>query len=117
MRHRVKGRKFGLKRKQRGALLRSLARALVIEGQILTTEARAKTLRAYIDKLMRLAQGASPVTLNRLLGREQSAQIIVGLNKIADKLTGRTSGFTTIVKAPPRKSDAAAMAVVKFIDQ
>lgn len=115
MRHRVKGRKFGRKREQREALFRSLVRALVVEGEILTTEARAKTLRGYVDRLVRKAQEASPVTLERSLAQEHAAEIITGLKTIAKNLAGRISGFTTIVKAPPRKSDAASMAIVKFV--
>ena len=63
-----KGKKFGRKRDQRKALLRSLARALVLHGRISTTEAKAKELRTFIEPMITKSKIGSVQTI-RFFGR------------------------------------------------
>ena len=52
MRHGNNNRKFGRSRDERTALLRGLAISLICEGKIKTTEAKAKELRSFADRLV-----------------------------------------------------------------
>lgn len=116
MRHHNYNRKLGLKSGPRRALLRSLAEALIMRGRIKTTEAKAKELRPFIE---RLVTKAKPGTLaaRRLvisgLGTALRAKKLV--DTIAPKYATRPGGYTRVIKLPPRKSDGAKMAIIEFV--
>ena len=79
---RTNARKFGRIRKVRKALMRSLAYALISKGKIETTEAKAKSLRPFVEKLIteaKLAQGVIPELL-KPLSAEVMAQRWPSLN-------------------------------------
>jgi large subunit ribosomal protein L17 len=116
MRHHNNVRKFGRKTDERKALLRSLAEGLISHGKITTTEAKAKELRPYIEKLITKAKTDS-VASRRLvvsrLGTKARADDL--FTKIAGRYTDRPGGYTRIIKLPARKSDAAPMAVIELV--
>ena len=115
MRHGNTNRKFGRKTDERRALLRSLARSLVLEGRIKTTEARAKEVRPMVEKLV--TKGRSATLSNRralisALGDEKTAAKLIAT---AGNYENRPGGYLRIVKMAPRKGDAAKMAIIEFI--
>jgi large subunit ribosomal protein L17 len=118
MRHRVGGRKLQRTSSHRAALFRNMSAALIKHEQITTTVAKAKELRPYVEKLVTLAKkgGLSNRRLAhaRLLDDTQ-------LKKLFDVLAGRyaerNGGYTRIVKAGIRASDAAPMAIIEFVDR
>lgn len=115
MRHLKKGRKFGRKRDQRRALMRSLARNFIEKEKIRTTEAKAKELRPFIEKFITRAK-IDNLTNRRLLisriGEKPTNKIF---KQIAPKYKERKGGYTRIIKLPPRKSDASKMAIIEFV--
>ncbi|MFA5987802.1 MAG: 50S ribosomal protein L17 [Candidatus Paceibacterota bacterium] len=116
MRHHNSNRKFGRKTDQRRALLRVLATSLVKHGKIKTTEAKAKELRPFVEKLVSLGR-ANTVASKRLLvskfgGVSSAVTKTVGWSS---KYADRKGGYTRIVKLPPRKSDGSKMAVIEFV--
>ncbi|MBI2046458.1 MAG: 50S ribosomal protein L17 [Parcubacteria group bacterium] len=119
MRHHKTIRKFGRVKKVREALLRSLARALVTNGKITTTEAKAKELRPFIEKLVTKAKhetvASRRIVAARLggVGEINSAKML--FDTIAPKYKNRAGGYTRIIKMAPRKSDASKMAVIEFV--
>lgn len=119
MRHHNTIRKFGRVKNQREALLRSLARALIAEGKITTTEAKAKELRPFIEKLVTRAKNATLASrrliVARLGGGEEKNPTKTLINSIAPKYKNRPGGYTRITKIAPRKSDASKMAVIEFV--
>lgn len=115
MRHGNVNRKFGRERGQRAALLKSLARSLVIKGKIKTTEAKAKEIRPLVEKLITKAK--EPTLANRRslivsLGAPVTANKII---RMAGAYTERKGGYLRITKMGPRKGDAAKMAVIEFV--
>ena len=56
MRHRKAGRKLGRNSAQRQALLRQLAISMILHERLTTTEAKAKTLRPVVEKLVTIAR-------------------------------------------------------------
>lgn len=118
MRHHNQNRKFGRKSNVRRAFMRSLARALVMEGRIVTTEPRAKELRPYVEKMITTAKGGNHVTNTRILAAHMGGQVDVAqklVKDIAPKYSDRTGGYTRILKMPARASDAAPMALIEFV--
>ena len=116
MRHHNANRKFGRPANQRRALLRSLAEGLIEHGRITTTEAKAKELRPYIEKLVtnaRVGTVASRRLVTARLGTATRADKLV--KEIAPKYKERPGGYTRIIKLPPRRSDSARMAMIEFV--
>lgn len=117
MRHHKKGRTFGRERKVRVALLRSLARSLIEHERIVTTEAKAKELRPFVERLLTYGKKASlaheRLIVSRLGGGRVEARKLI--STISPRYKDRHGGYTSIVKLPVRKSDSAKMASIRFI--
>ncbi|MBA3551002.1 50S ribosomal protein L17 [Patescibacteria group bacterium] len=115
MRHHNANRKFGLKADQRKALLRSLAQALVVREKIQTTEAKAKELRPYVERLITRSR-VSNVATRRFLVTQIGAQ---GAKKLVEtlgpKFKDRNGGYTRIIKLPQRISDGSLMAQIELV--
>lgn len=118
MRHRVGGRKLQRTASHRAALFRNMAAALIKHEQILTTTAKAKELRPYVEKLITLAKkgGLSNRRLAhaRLLDDTQLKKLF---DVLATRYADRNGGYTRIIKAGIRASDAAPVAYIELVDR
>lgn len=115
MRHHNRNKKLGRIRKQRRALLRSLVHSLARDGKIKTTEAKAKTVRPFVERLISLSRKdslASRRLIGRRLGSEKNAALLI--KNTASRFAERKGGYTRIVKAGVRRSDGAKMAVIEL---
>jgi large subunit ribosomal protein L17 len=118
MRHRVGGRKLQRTSSHRQALFRNMAAALIKHEQITTTLAKAKELRPYVEKLVTLAKRGG--LSNRRLAQSRlmdDAQLVKLFDVLAPRYEARPGGYVRIVKAGIRSSDAAAMAIIEFVDR
>src|SRR5690606_14730976 len=113
MRHGHGGRKLQRKSAHRTALLRNMAAAMIKHEQIKTTTPTAKELRPYVEKLITLAKrgGLSNRRLahSRLLDEPQERKLF---EVLAERYAGRDGGYTRIIKAGIRASDAATHAYI-----
>ena len=118
MRHRVGHRKLQRTSSHRIALFRNMAAALIKHEQITTTTAKAKELRPYVEKLVTLAKkgGLSNRRLaqGRLMDETQLAKLF---DVIGPRYAKRAGGYTRIIKAGIRTSDAAPIAIIEFVDR
>jgi large subunit ribosomal protein L17 len=118
MRHGHGGRKLQRKSGHRAALLRNMAAALIKHEQILTTTPKAKELRPYVEKLITLAKhgGLSNRRLahSRILDEAQEKKLF---EVLAARYADREGGYTRVIKAGIRASDAAPMAVIELVDR
>jgi large subunit ribosomal protein L17 len=118
MRHKISGRKLSRKSQHRTALFRNMAAALIKHEQIITTTAKAKELRPYVEKLVTLAKrgGLSNRRLAhaRLLDETQERKLF---EVLAERYADREGGYTRVVKAGLRASDAAPIAVIELVDR
>ncbi len=118
MRHGISGRKLSRKSQHRKALFRNMAAALIKHEQILTTTAKAKELRPYIEKLITLAKrgGLSNRRLAqaRLLDETQLKKLF---DVLAERYADREGGYTRVIKAGIRASDAAPIAYIELVDR
>jgi large subunit ribosomal protein L17 len=118
MRHRVGGRKLQRTSSHRLALFRNQAAALIKHEQITTTLAKARELRPYVEKLVTLGKRGG--LANRRLAHarlQDDAQLVKLFEVLAERYADRAGGYTRIVKAGIRASDAAAMAIIEFVDR
>jgi len=117
MKHHKRQRKLGRERNQRAALIRSLARSLVRDEAITTTEAKAKELRPYIEEVVTKAREDSlasrRLVIKRLGGDADLAKKLI--EDIAPQYKERPGGYTRITKLPVRVKDAAKMAQISFV--
>ncbi|VVT11303.1 50S ribosomal subunit protein L17 [Sphingomonas sp. EC-HK361] len=118
MRHRVGGRKLQRTSAHRIALFRNMSAALIKHEQITTTVAKAKELRPYIEKLITLAKKGG--LSNRRLAHSRlldDAQLVKLFDVLAARYADRNGGYTRIIKAGIRASDASPMAIIEFVDR
>jgi len=118
MRHRVGGRKLQRTASHRTALFRNQAAALIKHEQITTTLAKAKELRPYVEKLVTLAKKGG--LANRRLAQARlldETQLKKLFDVLAARYANRNGGYTRIVKAGIRASDAAPIAIIEFVDR
>jgi len=118
MRHRVGGRKLQRTSAHRIALFRNMSAALIKHEQITTTTAKAKELRPYVEKLITLAKKGG--LSNRRLAHARlldDAQLVKLFDVLAARYADRNGGYTRIIKAGVRASDASPMAIIEFVDR
>ena len=118
MRHRVGGRKLQRTSAHRAALFRNMAAALIKHEQITTTLAKAKELRPYVEKLVTL--GKKGGLSNRRLAHARlldDAQLTKLFDVLASRYADRAGGYTRVIKAGIRASDASPIAVIEFVDR
>jgi len=117
MRHHHKGRTLGRDKKQREALLRSLARSLVIHERISTTEAKAKELRPFMEKLVTRSKADTVANRRIVSSRIHDASATKKLfSAIGPRYKERAGGYTRIVKRTKRgANDARKMAYIAFV--
>jgi ribosomal protein L17 len=118
MRHRVGGRKLGRTSSHRTAMFRNMAAALIKHEQITTTLPKAKELRPYVEKLITLATKGG--LSNRRLAHARlldDTQLVKLFDVLAKRYQERAGGYTRVIKAGLRASDAAPMAVIELVDR
>ena len=118
MRHGISQRKLGRKTGHRKALFRNMAAALIKHEQIQTTLPKAKELRPYIEKLITLAKRGG--LSNRRLAQSRlldDAQLKKLFEVLAERYSDREGGYTRIIKAGYRASDASQMAIIELVDR
>ncbi|MBI2618445.1 50S ribosomal protein L17 [Candidatus Kaiserbacteria bacterium] len=117
MKHTAHGRKFGRVRKERKALLRSLARALILHGKIETTEAKAKEVQRFVEKLVTKSNvgtlASYRLVLSRLGGEIRVAKQLK--ETVAPKYANRKGGYTRVTKIHAPSHDARKKAIIEFI--
>ncbi|MCH7640659.1 50S ribosomal protein L17 [Patescibacteria group bacterium] len=119
MKKRVFGRKFSRGSGGRRALFRSLIRALVSEGSIVTTLSKAKTVRHKTEKMVSLTKKGGVEARRRvysLLGNDRDTTDSL-FDKIAPNFKDRAGGYLRIVKLPSRRGDAVGMARLEWVKE
>lgn len=116
MRHHNSNRKLGLKRKGRTALLRTMAVSLLRDERINTTEAKARELRSYVEKIITKGKTDSLASRRLVISKIGQTRTTDKLFKtIGPKYQSRAGGYTRIIKLPNRQSDGSKMAQIELV--
>jgi large subunit ribosomal protein L17 len=117
MRHGDKVKNLGRKKAHRDALLSNLACQLIEHKKIVTTVAKAKALRVYVEPL--ITKGKSNTTHQRrvVFSYLQDKEAIKELfSNVAEKVGGRPGGYTRVIKLGSRPGDNAEQALIELVD-
>lgn len=110
-------RKLGRPTAHRMMMLRNLVTSLLENGRIVTTEAKAKEVRSLAEKMITLGKKNTLHTKRQALSFITKREVVVKLfDEIAPKYAERNGGYTRIIKAAPRRGDAAPMAILELVD-
>lgn len=117
MRHGDKIKNLSRTKAHRDALLSNLAIALITHKKIVTTVAKAKALRVYVEPL--ITKGKTNTTHQRRVvfsHLQDKAAVTELFSTIAEKVAGRPGGYTRIIKLGARPGDNAELALIELVD-
>ncbi len=117
MRHGNKINHLGRTTSHRHAMLSNMATSLIISKRIVTTVAKAKELRKYIEPLVTKAKNDSTHSRRmvfRYLQNKEGVKELFG--NVANKVADRPGGYTRILKTGNRLGDNAEMCMMEFVD-
>jgi len=118
MRHGVAGVKLGRTPAHRRALFRNLVTALLEHEVVRTTDAKAKELRRWGDRMITLGKQGTLHARRRAASIIQRRSVLKKLfDEIAPRFDGRAGGYTRVVKLGVRRGDAAALSIVELVEQ
>jgi large subunit ribosomal protein L17 len=112
-----KGRRFGGSPAHERLILANLATSLFRHGRITTTEAKARRLRPFAEHLITKAKQGTLHARRQVLTvvRDRDVSTVL-FDEIGPRYANRPGGYTRIVKAGPRRGDAAPMAIIELVE-
>lgn len=113
-----KGRRFGGSPAHQRHILANMATALFEHGQVRTTEAKARVLRPFAEKLITKAKKGDLHNRRLVLRTIRDKEVVhVLFTEIAPRFAERPGGYTRITKLSPRKGDNAPMAMIELVTE
>ena len=123
MRHQVAGRSLGRDTTHRKALFRNLIKSLYTHERIMTTEAKARAIRAEAEKLITKAKHGIAEGGNRVHAQRQLVAVLNDktlakkvFDEFAPRYAARNGGYTRMIKLGKRQGDAADMVILELVD-
>src|SRR5580658_2446019 len=115
MRHQNTGRKLSRTSAHRKALFANLCLSLIAHERIRTTDAKAKDLRRFADRMVTLGKQGDLAARRRAFAFLQSRDAVKKLfDEIAPRFKDRNGGYTRVVKFGHRRGDATMLSVIEF---
>ena len=117
MAHRVAGRKLGRPTDHRLALFRNLVTDLLRYEKIITTEAKAKEVRGFTERMITLGKRGGLSARRQALRFVYDKKVVEKIfDELAPRYSGRPGGYTRLIKIEPRTGDGAHMAQLELVD-
>ena len=111
----VQARKLHRVRKQRRARVRIMASNLILKSRIKTTEAKAKTVKPFVERLVTVAKKGTLDSNRRLASFLPKEAVKVMMTKIGPAYKDRKGGYTRIIRIGQRVSDNSRMVFLEFV--
>ena len=117
MRHGDKINNLGRKKAHRDALLSNLACQLITYKRIITTVAKAKALRVYVEPLITKSKENTTHQRRIVFSYLQDKAVVAELfSTVSEKIAGRPGGYTRVIKLGTRPGDNAEVAMIELVD-
>src|SRR5438067_6205450 len=117
MRHGDKINNLGRKKEHRDALLSNLACQLIEHKRIVTTLAKAKALRVYVEPLITKSKQNTTHQRRVVFSYLQDKEVVAELfSTVSEKIGGRPGGYTRVIKLGTRPGDNAEVAMIELVD-
>lgn len=111
-----KGARLGGSASHQKHILSNLAAQLIQHGAINTTDAKAKMLRPYVEKIITKAKAGTVADRRNVLKLIPNKEVVAYLfNELAPKFEGREGGYTRTIKLENRKGDNAPMSQISLV--
>lgn len=117
MRKNVFGRRFKRDTNERKALFKSLMSSLVLDGRIKTTEAKAKSIKSGVEKLVTKAKKRGEESERYLSAHLTSPAIDKVIGQIAPQFNDRPGGYTRLVRVGNRITDSAPLVIMEWTEE
>ena len=110
-------RKLGRETRQRRSILAGLTKTVIMEGSVVTTEARAKEVRKFVDKMITYGKRGTLVSRRKALAFLHNDNEVVSkvFNELAKKYETRNGGYTRIIKLKERIGDDALIVRLELV--
>ena len=110
-------RKLGRDNKHRRSMLANLTKDVINNERVITTETRAKEVRKFVDKMITYGKDGSLVARRKALAflHNDKATVSKVFDDLAKRYENRNGGYTRIYHLPPRRGDAADMALIQLV--
>jgi len=116
MRHRVKGKKLDRKKAPREAMLKNLASSVIIYEKVKTTEAKAKTVKPFIEKIITTSIKGGLAGRRELISLlPQKMAVKKAMEILAVRYKERKGGYLRIIKLGKRQGDNASMVQIELV--
>ena len=108
------GRKLSKIGSHRRAMFSNMITSLIMNESITTTNAKAKELRRYFDRMMKYAKNSKYSLLKSMIKDKDAFKKVI--NVLVPRFKERNSGFTTLVNVGYRKGDNTLLTMVKLVE-
>jgi len=118
MRKKIAGRKFKRTINQRKALFRGLITSMILNEQIRTTEAKAKSIKADVEKIITIGKKKSSnaeIELYKKIPNKEAVEKVI--KTLGPLFSNRPGGYTRIVRLENRLKDNAKMVLLQFVEK
>ncbi len=117
MRHRKKGRELSRNRSHKLAAMRNMATSLFLHERIRTTEAKAKELRPFAERLITLSRRGDLASRRQARRHVADREVLTKLfDEIGPRYRNRDGGYTRIMKQGARRGDGAELAIIELVE-
>ena len=112
-------RKLNRETRQRRSILAGLTKDVITNGYVVTTEARAKEVRKFVDKMITYGKKGDLVSRRKALAFLHNDKKVIDkvFNDLAKRYENRNGGYTQILKLSERRGDNSLMAIIRLVEE
>ncbi|MFO1011471.1 MAG: 50S ribosomal protein L17 [Planctomycetota bacterium] len=119
MRHRVAGNKLGRTSSHRDAMMRNMAVSLVLHERVITTPAKAKVVKPFVEKLITIAKKADMVRRRRVFAQLRDKEATTKMFAVlGPRFSARPGGYCRILRlSRNRLGDNGQRVILEFVER